>query len=205
MKHYCRHKNKWNSDYSGHFLRPSWPAWPPKIKHCLKGQVWKCSARRRAHDFACLSSLKVLCIFKNSVEFTLSQALEKGLADLTTNLSVYFLFLLCEPHQRGLRYYIYLWKSITKAAEWEPNHKEMFSQNHSLCVNTFFVGFISVQFHCRRVNWLRGRTNGRNSLKRLLKDPSGQNWIVNWTKSAELNEQTSIMMMNRTQQWSASL
>lgn len=30
-------------------------------------------------------------------------------------------------------------------------------------------------------------TNEINSLKRLLKDLSGQNWIVNWTKSAELN------------------
>lgn len=153
MKHYCRHKNKWNSDYSGYFLRRSWFAWPPKIKHCLKDQVWKCWARRRAHDFACLSSLTVLCIFKNSVEFTLSQALEIGLADLTTNLSVYFLSLLCEPCQRELRYYAYLWKSITKAAVCEPNHKEMFSQKYSLCVNKF----LSVLFWFRRVNWLHSK------------------------------------------------
>lgn len=52
--------------------------------------------------------LRILCVFKNSVEFTLSQALEIGLADLTTDLSVYFLSLLYEPHQRELRYYTYL-------------------------------------------------------------------------------------------------
>lgn len=158
-------KHKWNSDNSGYFLRWSRPAWLPKIKHCLKGQVWKCSARRRPLDFACLSSLKVLCIFKNSVEFTLSQALEIGLADLTTDLSIYFLSLLYEPHQRELRYYTYLWKSITKAAVWEPNHKEMFSQNDSLCVNTFYFCAVSIQ-EGELASFQE--TNGRNSLKRLL-------------------------------------
>ncbi len=156
--------------------------------------MWKCSVRRRAHDFTCLSSLKFLWILLNNVAFTLSQALEIVLADLTTNLSVYFLYLLCEPLQRELRYNIYLWKSITKAP------LLCGSQITRKCSAkiTASVWILFCRFYFCPVSMQEGElasfqeTNERNSLKRLLKDLSGQNWIepnrLNWT------EQTSIMI-----------